>query len=1024
MQSSYWPSKEVVKFCMRKEAEELPDEMLLAVHHPVSLEKKNLEGEQVGGNLSEFDLLEAVIKIDRPIPIIGRAGSGKSHLIRWLDAHLRTKKETKHWHVVRIPKNSSLRSSLELLLEGLTGEHFDTLRSRIKTVGEKLEVQEVANHLVVFVASVMEGKHRVARKSHKDIQEGNVKPREGDKERLQMLNKHAGPEGLPALIKDQNFNGALVGENCCFYNIAKHLTEGSTDDEIEESDFAVREEDIKFKELGNLGKHAQDYVRNKLIHTSQEARLEVVGLLNECIAEAQQRAFQQFFKFSAGDFGDLFQEIRRAFKSEKKVLCVLVEDLRQISAIEDVLMDALSQESVYAGKEQLCPLHSAIAVTEGHRGYVSRRDSVVDRAEGEWVVSQLPGDDDSLHDSIQNFCGRYLNAARQGLEGLTTDGASKDNAESWPPIWQSDDDNERSIAAAFGESPLGFPLFPFNKHALRALVEKECRSATGLAFNPRILCQHVLVDSLNQRESYESGQFPPASFGDIGCGVELQGELHRALKIDVDRSASFAAVWGGKSKSVANLAANVTPEMAEEFGLDDLFKLLKKTEPSKLETPSPTKVPVKLPTAPSSEPIAETPVLNRMELIPGVVDEYFKSKQIPQEPANLIRQALIQRIEQSTHLAQWTGLTKWPPLKMRSQPFVKVHYNSNNPNFFHFEFGSEKEFGNQSNSLPYREFMIALLRHHESGGNWTYADGCSDCINYHNFLDKWMEDSRAVHVLTKTREDKIREQLEEALTIAPVFTPSIANSSSIEKIDGLVEEIKVIRERIPKTGTTEWDEEFGKLLGEWQEIQSQWLGNFSIKRYGIEGDLLKKHLHGVSGKDLPSPVSRVIRRTRELILNQLPGLELLKGCNNREEFQNWFESLADVIKKVISDAQWKNMAGGQTAQKTLNKIKKVQEDSEMWSSVKPILSILGEFEVTQVLRAFQQLDRGRASIVNECLEIWKLYYDGNLTRLENENQGFGAKERLRVEKQADQFIGAISELLRSIQEGEVDVVAN
>ena len=1025
MNSSYWPSTENIHVCMQKEAEVLPAKVLLAVHHPMHLAKRSVEGRLVGENLSENDLLEAVITIDRPIPIIGAAGSGKSHLIRWLDAQLRTNKETSDWHVVRIHKNSSLRGSLELLLEGLSGETFDTLRSSIETVGEKLDVQEVAHHLVVFVASLIESRYRSAEERYQQIRETNAELDEGEKEKLQILKRHAGPECLPALIKDQNFNKLLVGEGCCFYQIAKHLTEGSTNEEIEEDRFAVQEGDFKFQAFGDLGRHARDYIQQKSIFTRQESKLEAIELLNECLFEAQQKAFQQFFNFSPGDFVDLFQEIRRALKREGKILCVLVEDLRQISAIEQYLMDALSQEAGELGSEELCSLHSAIAVTEGYAGYLTRRDTVVTRAGAEWIVSKTFDDDDSMHDSIQNFCGRYLNAARHDLEDLMDDVTSKDNSEAWRGIWESEDDNERSIAATFGQSSLGFPLFPFNKNAIHVLAEKYCRAGTSLEFNPRKICHFILYSPLfNYRSSYQNGQFPPPLFEEISCGTELASELHRGLRVDVDRVDSFAAVWGGReSRSVASLAANVAPEMAEEFGLNELAKLLTTTEPSQSARPSSTNTPAESRRQQIPKQVGQTPIAGKMEEIPSIVDGYFRSKQIPQEQAHWIRQALIEKIEQSTHLSKWIGLSKWPDLSRRNQPFVRIPYNSNNPAHHLFEFGSEKEFGNSTNSLPYREFIITLLRRQEAGGNWNYDKGYTDCVTYQNFLDNWLEKSRALDIVVEIREDKIREHLEDALTIAPVFTPSIANSSSIEKIDGLVEHSKEgIRERIRVTRITEWDEEFEKLLEQWQKIQSQWLDSYSISRYGIEGDLVKKQLHGVSGKNLPGKVNGAIRNARDLIFNQLDGLELLKGCNNREEFEDWFESLAEVIEKVRSDAQWKNMPDEYTARKTLFRIKKVQDDSEMWPSIKPLLSVLEEFEPIKMLGVLQQLDLDRALIVSECLVIWKSYYTNNLTRLENENQGHGAEERLKTEREGKKIIGNLSELIRSISERD-DVVA-
>ncbi len=63
------------------------------------------------GHAKEEDLLNHFLQTPRPIPIVGKAGVGKSHIIRWLDAKLRLRKEykDKKWHIVRIPKSASLR---------------------------------------------------------------------------------------------------------------------------------------------------------------------------------------------------------------------------------------------------------------------------------------------------------------------------------------------------------------------------------------------------------------------------------------------------------------------------------------------------------------------------------------------------------------------------------------------------------------------------------------------------------------------------------------------------------------------------------------------------------------------------------------------------------------------------------------------------------------------------------------------------------------------------------------------------
>jgi hypothetical protein len=86
---------------------------------------------------------------------------------------------------------------------------------------------------------------------------------------------------------------------------------------------------------------------------------------------------------------DLFTQIREALHEKQMTLMVLVEDMSLITAIEDVLIDSLEREGIRDGKEVLCPVCSAIAVTDGYQGYARRRQGMLDRAKGEWVIEEV-----------------------------------------------------------------------------------------------------------------------------------------------------------------------------------------------------------------------------------------------------------------------------------------------------------------------------------------------------------------------------------------------------------------------------------------------------------------------------------------------------------------------------------------------------------------------------------------------------------------------------------------------------------
>src|SRR4051794_36521427 len=74
-----------------------------AVHRPMHVLRKDIRREAAdsGVSVTEDKVLEALLggdpEEDRIVPIVGRSGTGKSHLIRWLHAHI---ERTSDRHVV------------------------------------------------------------------------------------------------------------------------------------------------------------------------------------------------------------------------------------------------------------------------------------------------------------------------------------------------------------------------------------------------------------------------------------------------------------------------------------------------------------------------------------------------------------------------------------------------------------------------------------------------------------------------------------------------------------------------------------------------------------------------------------------------------------------------------------------------------------------------------------------------------------------------------------------------------------
>src|SRR5690349_14409190 len=95
----------------------------------------------------EHDLLKAFLLENLSegrviVPIVGSSGIGKSHVLRWLDAQIRRLPGAKHRVVIRIPKGTSLKGVLGILLDAVRGPAYERYRQELTRAQEQLEPKE------------------------------------------------------------------------------------------------------------------------------------------------------------------------------------------------------------------------------------------------------------------------------------------------------------------------------------------------------------------------------------------------------------------------------------------------------------------------------------------------------------------------------------------------------------------------------------------------------------------------------------------------------------------------------------------------------------------------------------------------------------------------------------------------------------------------------------------------------------------------------------------------------------------
>lgn len=1023
MLNEYWPTEEQVSKCIRDEAEELPDHVLVAVHEPMILEKTLLQtGEsEVYRNDAESAVLENVKKSERPVPILGDSGIGKSHLIRLIDIKLRNDPDTKDWIVRRIPKSASLREVLSILLEGLDGELFESARQRIKDVGQQLKPREVAEHLIVFMSHRLQEKYDSLRQEYNQIRQSGERVSEEKKREFDVVKRHASSNALPALLGDSNYKETLINENGCIYQIAKRLTSGSSEEELIKNNYQLTPNDLDFNlKLGDLSSSARNYVLEKSLNTLPERRLEAIDLLNEVISEACNKVFQHLFQLHGGNFLDLFVEIRRYLKG--KTLVILVEDMSLITAIEGDLITSLTRESTRDGNQDMCVVRSAIAVTTGYEGYARHRASIVGRNSGyEWNILKAENSAENLSRRIQDFCGRYLNAARHGSERLKEYFEKFMNTGEAYPIWQASEQELQERSLAFGTSPSGFPLFPFNNASLNALIQRFCRDVTSntIVFNPRIVLKHFLIENLTiHRRIYLNAQFPPVGFGGASCPSGLASEIKRNVHKDIDRSLTLASIWGFGATKLGELSSILQPDVAREFNLGELASCLERTAPTQLKKPfTPVTVPVK---PRNSQPGTNENVNELIDVnaqIAEKVEKFFEIKAIDQKSANVLRQSLLTLLMNhgsAGDMLKWYGIKTFPDLKRAKIPQIYIPYNANNPANTLVSFGSEQEF--KKNPLRYKSFLIAVLRreHHQS---WDYDEGYYDYCEYLNFASEWTPNALKA-VINKEREG-LKEKLRGHLELAVSLEPSILNKSNLDKLAYLTSSKETLEEKNKKSGIQDWDELRERLIGEWSEKQKKWLNLVSINNHAIEGDTVLKAMHGLTIDAIP--FSRDVQKVQQYIKNSYSKFDLLRSVSTKDDFIGCMNKLLGLIKRLSAHNQYKNMDNQLTARQLINRITKII-DGEYWEVVKSTLAMFEPFEINKTITSLNNFNEQKATEVDNVLGAWSLVYEANLQRMKNENRINGGDTRIDQKQEIDKKLLCLSELLRKLRVKEYEDV--
>jgi hypothetical protein len=775
----FWPKTDIdhAHKCLFIEAENAPDAVFLAVHQPMMLMRKNYESDDEAVPQTELQIFEEFIR-ENPasgrvvMPIIGDSAVGKSHMIRWIDAHLRISGFAEGRHIVRIPKSASMKTVLGLILQNLQGPEYKQLKEDMKqaklpkdSYQASLDLRSNLTGALVRLASSLQAKAALGALNAQD----------------QVRISHA--RGLPTFLNDTAISVFLMDpeskgneDERALSRIVSPILHDSHDvDKKKDNQFYVEDLDFVHKlTQTDVASPGRPYF-NRLARENE--RRTAVDLLNELLDEA----LSGLINYSGDSLPNLFKKVRAGLLREGKELVLLLEDFAMLGGIQQQLLDAVTDSALGSqGEQKYCVMRTAIAVTEGRLDEAT----VLTRAGASWRIQSQPfGSDAEALYVFTNMVGGYLNAARHGVTELNKQFQARKGYEvSFTNFLDTHEgeltESEKLTLDSFGYSPVGnYPLFPFNRQAIHQIMERKLKVSGQYQFKPRALNRVIRDTVMNYRNKWLQGEFPPKGYEQFTRN-KLGNEVALILNgtSEPDRMASFLGYWGGCPKALSEAAA-VPEAQYQAFGLP---------RPNWGDV---TPVPPRLPDSPifprlqlPEEPEApENPSKWKVRL-----DEWRENHTLGQREAVELRKWIAAGVEsyldEDSLLIRGFGSNLSRAIYL---PFAKTSNPDDNAKI-RLVTATEEDLGDPTLGPRFFLAIEAMVKFNERK-DWAYKGGEVDCARYVNFIRR----------LAGELEAQIRERGSETLaneSIPPLVHSLMLgarilnlNHASAQSFEGMIE---------------------------------------------------------------------------------------------------------------------------------------------------------------------------------------------------------------------------------------------
>lgn len=476
----------------------------------------------------------------------GEPGTGKSHLIRWLQRRAKHAADNREfgldkYQIVLVTRgNGTLKDALQQIVDQLGagfGHHMEKIRNAIDKISDN-----TARAMLLSELSLELGSRWMA-----DRKRPTLPPS------LRHL--------ANALSPQSGYGIWLAREGGLVDQIIRRLTEKSSVDDREKAlrftvDDLVKVPD-KCLRRENNSQSAIDLIHD--LHLDDDMSKAAVENINIALEDAK----RMLTGLNGASLMDTFRQIRQKLKDQGKHFAIFIEDV-SVTGLDQDVVNAFEPHK----EDNLCRMISILGIT--NRGYEQLPDSQQRRPTHIFEVGgQVASEWASDPDEVALFAARYLNTVRlseREISNLAEERFEKDIVRSHCAGCSLRDSCHDAFGSVELETGAKIGMFPFSRRAPQALLEK-LRDAGYKS--QRGLLERVLLPALEQSQvAFERQEFPgPDTFG-----------VHSPPPVDWSsfESKYCREGWSESSKSRLKVLAQYWADPADASGrAAELTKILK-----------------------------------------------------------------------------------------------------------------------------------------------------------------------------------------------------------------------------------------------------------------------------------------------------------------------------------------------------------------------------------------------------------------------------------------------------------------